>query len=432
MLTSMLLALALGTGLTASATATALEQADSTRPDVLAEVRVQGNLLTPDDEVRRLAGLEIGMAVTPDTPADVASRLRAAGRFKRVDVLKRFASIADPTQIVIVVILDEGPVRIDTSGGPGTPARVVRRGGLRLMYLPVLSFEDGYGFSYGVRVARTGPLGRRSRVAFPLTWGGDKRAGVEVDKTFLGGPLTRVEAGAAVSRRRHPFYGEDDDRRRTWVTAERVLTRSLQTSATVGWQHVALLDRPAGDAGFLQTGAALVFDTRLDPVLARNAVYARTGWDRSFLPGASGGPINQTILDARGYVGLPGQSVLVVRAVREDADGTAPPYLKSMLGGMPNLRGFKRGVAVGDTLVAGSVEVRVPLSSPLSLGKLGVSAFMDVGTAYDHGQRFGDQKLERGIGGGVWFSMAFVRLNLAVAHGVGGTTRVHVGTTLSP
>ena len=161
MLTSMLLALALGTGLTASARATALEQADSTRPDVLAEVRIQGNLLTPDDEVRRLAGLEIGMAVTPDTPADVASRLRAAGRFKRVDVLKRFASIADPTQIVIVVILDEGPVRIDTSGGPGTPARVVRRGGLRLMYLPVLSFEDGYGFSYGVRVARTGPLGRK-------------------------------------------------------------------------------------------------------------------------------------------------------------------------------------------------------------------------------------------------------------------------------
>ena len=74
----------------------------------------------------------------------------------------------------------------------------------------------------------------------------------------------------------------------------------------------------------------------------------------------------------------------------------------------------------------------MPLSSPLSIGKVGVSAFVDVAKTYDKGQRFGDQKFARGIGGAIWFSAAFLRLNVAVAHGIGGSTRVHVGTTVSP
>jgi hypothetical protein len=392
--------------------------------DVLADIRIQGNVLTPDDEVRRLAGLELGMPIVPNTAEEVATRLRATRRFERVEVLKRFASISDPTQIVLVVIVDEGPVRIEEGGNPGAPARVERDRGFRLMFLPILRFEDGYGVAYGARVARRGPLGRRSGLSFPLTWGGDKRAAVELEKDFARGPVSRIEAGGAVSRRLHPFYEEQDDRQRVWLTAARDLPWSLRASTTLGWQHVAFLDRRDG---MLQTAADLVFDTRLDPVLARNAVYARAAWDRSSVPGAA---VNQTVLDARGYVGLLGQSVLVVRAVREDADRGVPAYLKSMLGGMPNLRGFRRGTAVGDTLVASGIELRLPLTSPLRIGKVGVSAFLDAAKTYDKGQRFGDRDFQRGVGGAVWFSVAFLRLNVAVAHGIGGSTRVHVGTTI--
>ena len=121
-----------------------------------------------------------------------------------------------------------------------------------------------------------------------------------------------------------------------------------------------------------------------------------------------------------------------MRAIREGADRPLPPYLKSMLGGMPNLRGFRRGAAVGDTLVASSIEVRTPLNSPLRVGRLGVSAFVDLGTTYDHGSRLADQQFERSIGGGAWLSAAMLRLDLVVAHGIGGTTRVHFGATLSP
>ena len=90
---------------------------------------------------------------------------------------------------------------------------------------------------------------------------------------------------------------------------------------------------------------------------------------------------------------------------------------------MATLRGFAAGSEVGDTLAAGSVELLLPITSPLSFGKLGVSAFFDAGAVYDKGEHMVDQRFSRGAGGAVWFSAAFVRAYLAVAHGLGGSTR---------
>ncbi len=390
---------------------------------------MHGNVLTPDDEVRRLTGIEIGTAFAPDTPALVSARLRATHRFARVEVLKRFASIADPTQIVLVVVVDEGPVKIEAFEDPADPARVVRRHGLGLLWLPLIDFEDGYGFTYGAQLARPGVAGPHSRLSFPLTWGGDKRAAVQLEKTFDRGALgilSRVETGASISRKTNPFFQQADDRNQLWVRAERTITPSLRAGATAGWQHVSFAET---SDRFTQLGADVTFDTRLDPMLARNAVYARASIEHlDFLNAAAA---NRTELDGRGYIGLPGQSILVLRALRENSDAPLPSYLQPLLGGMSNLRGFKSGAAAGDTLVAGSVEVRAPLTSPLNIGKFGVNAFVDVGTVYNNGQRLGDQTRHRGIGGGIWFSAAILRLNLAVAHGIGATTRVHFGTSVT-
>ena len=112
-------------------------------------------------------------------------------------------------------------------------------------------------------------------------------------------------------------------------------------------------------------------------------MFASASWEH--LVFASGGAIDRTRLEGHGYLGLIGQTVLVLRALREDADQPLPPYLKSLLGGWSSLRGFKAGSYVGDTLVTGSAELRVPLSSPLDVAKLGVSLFVDTGTAYDRG-----------------------------------------------
>jgi len=139
------------------------------------------------------------------------------------------------------------------------------------------------------------------------------------------------------------------------------------------------------------------------------------------------GSANRTELDGRGYLGVIGQAVLAGRVLREDSDRPLPPYLQPQLGGLSTVRGFAAGSFVGDTLVAMSAELILPLTSPLKIGKFGVSAFVDRGTVYNKGERFSDQTLKDGYGGSVWFAAAFLRLNIAVAHGRGSSTRVQVG-----
>ena len=406
----------------------------ATTGEVIAEIRVHGNHISEDDEIVKIAGITLGAPFGPATIAEVTSRLRAARRFDDIDVLKRFASIADPTKIALVIVVNEGPVRIEVPRLPGDPVRVVKkRGGITsLMWMPLLDFEDGYGVTYGARAAYVGLAGERSRLSFPLTWGGLKRAGAEFDHTFARGPLSRIEFGSAIQRRRNPAFEEDDDRKRLWVRGERVIGR-VRVGATGGWQRVSFggitccTDSAYDD---LRTvGADVTLDTRLDPVLPRNAVYTVASWER--IGFSSGGTTDRTRIDARGYLGLIGQTVLVGRVVREDASASLPPYLKSLLGGWSNLRGFEAGTFVGDTLAAGSLELRVPVSSPLSAGKLGVSAFVDTGTAYAKGERFGDQTLRTGIGGAVWMTTGPLRLGLSVARGRGADTRVNFGGGLS-
>ncbi len=185
-------------------------------------------------------------------------------------------------------------------------------------------------------------------------------------------------------------------------------------------------------------------DTRRDPGLPRNAIYGKASWERLWF-GANRskatagvnarepytGAASRTDIDAHGYVGLLGQSVLAVRAQRRDSDRPLPPYLQPLLGGAANVRGFAAGTAIGDTLVATSAELVLPLSSPISVGRMGVSLFVDTGTVYAKGERFADQTMKRGYGASVWFTAAFLRLNVAVAHGRGSSTRVHVGGNVS-
>ena len=395
--------------------------------ETIAAVQIHGNTATSDADIRALAAIQVGDPFEPGTIEQVAERLRGARRFKSVQVLKRVASIADPTQILVVIFVDEGPVKIEMTGNPDEPTRIVRARRLNLMFLPVLYAEDGYGVTYGARMAWTKPAGKQSRLVFPLTWGGDKRAGVEIDKTLDGGPLDRVTAGAALTRRRNPFYDENDDRRRLWIRGERNVAKRLRLGTTFGWQRVTFPLAPGGprEASTLgHAGADAVFDTRVDPMLPRNAVYGRAAWEHI-------GSANRLDLDGRGYVGLFGQTVLALRATRSDADRPLPLYLKPLLGGMANLRGFRAGEDAGDSLMATSAEVIVPLTTPLSVGRIGVSAFTDAGVVYDKGQRLADQPWKQGFGGSVWFSAAFVRVNVAVAHGRGSSTRVHVGANVT-
>lgn len=386
--------------------------------EVIAEIHIHGNVATPDAEVLKIAGVAKGDPFRETTLEDVRKRLKASGKFDTIEVRKLYASIEDPSQVALVLIVNEGAVRIDMPEEEGGQPRIVRKRGLHnFMFLPILDAEDGYGLTYGARVAFVGIARGPNRLSSPLSWGGLKRAGLEFEHTFAAGPVSRVEVGSAIQRRKNPAYEIDDDRKRLWARVERA-RGPLRLGATVGWQDVSFAET---DDRLKTFGADVAYDTRLDPVLPRNAVYGLVSWER--VAGAASEPIDRLKLDGRGYLGLIGQSVLVVRALREDAGSPQPLYLRSLLGGWSNLRGFEAGAFTGDTLVSGSIELRVPLNSPLRVARIGVNAFADYGTAYEKGMRLADQTFRRGYGGGGWITITALRFGLGVAHGVGAGTR---------
>jgi outer membrane protein assembly factor BamA len=393
--------------------------------EVVAEIRVHGNQIVPDAEVVELAGVVVGVPFTEAVIASATRRLRDSGKFESIDVLKRFASIEDASRIIIVIIVNEGPVRIVMPGVAGAAAQIKKRTFFRnLMFVPVLEAQDGYGFTFGARVAYPKAIGPNSRMSFPMMWGGTKRIGVEVDRTFTSGPFSRIEFGGVLQRRRNPAFDENDDRQRLWGRAQRFMG-PVRTGVTGGWQDVSFGER---HDRITSVGVDVTLDTRENPALPRNAVLVTALAERLFFD--EGEAFTRTRVDAFGYIGLFGQHVLVVHAVHDTANHPLPLYLRPILGGTATLRGFKTGFMTGDTLAAGSIEWRAPISSPLNFGKLGVSAFVDAGAAWDRGQSLRDQRFRRGVGGSVWFSVASFRLSVAVARGLGSGLRAHFSGTL--
>ena len=56
------------------------------------DVRVQGNTITPEADVVRMAAVVPGTEVTPALIDALPATLQRAGHFKHVDVLRRYAS----------------------------------------------------------------------------------------------------------------------------------------------------------------------------------------------------------------------------------------------------------------------------------------------------------------------------------------------------
>lgn len=386
------------------------------------DVRVQGNTITPEADVVRMAAVAPGTEVTPALIEALPATLQRAGHFRHVEVLMRYGSIADPSQIVLIIVVDEGPVTIK-AGRDGEPARAVKRRVPPMLILPILGSDDGYGFTYGALVSVPNIVGRRTRLSVPLTWGGERRAQAEFEVRLPTERLTRLRVGGAWLRRDNRALSAIDERQQVSVRAEREIARALRVAA---WSGVDQVRFGGVDSHVLRGGAEAAVDTRVDPVLSRNAVYVRGAVEQ--LAEKDGATATRTLVDANAYLGLVGPATLLVRAYRDGTDRPAPGYLKVLLGRDGTLRGVRAASAAADTTAAGTLELRVPLTSPLSVGKLGVRAFIDAAAAYDAGLDIRRQRFERGIGGGVWFAAAVIRLGLDVAHSSTGSTRVFVSS----
>jgi outer membrane protein assembly factor BamA len=325
--------------------------------------------------------------------------------------------------MALVLLVHERDGQTTELAGDGPSATPWKRLKNRLMFLPILDYSDGYGFTYGGRVSTVDLFGIGERVSAPLTWGGTRRATVEVERTFKRGPLTRVQTTFGITQRENPRF-EIDDQRVAWTArAERSIARLIRAGVETS-QSTVNFDTLDDRLWTLGTDVAL--DTRGDPAFPRNAVFLSTGWTALDIRGLDG-RINRYNSDARGYLGVIKQAVLAGRVQYQTADRTLPPYERLLLGGASNLRGFGTGTYDGDRLLGISTELRVPITSVLSGAKLGLTAFMDAGKVLDVGQRLSDAAWHRGVGGGIFLIATIVRINLDVAHGLkDGKTRVHL------
>jgi hypothetical protein len=400
------------------------DDGDAQPGESIAEIRVHGNAFLPDEEVIRLADVAIGAAVGPQTLLEIEQRLKRSGRFESVEVRKRLRSLTSTSEVVIVLVVHERPGVTASSPKIVPVARPWRRFTSRLMFLPILDYADGYGFTYGGRLSTVDFLGLEERLSVPLTWGGTRRAALEFERTFSGGPLTLVRSSVGIWQRENPRFEIDDQRVEVTARAERHFARVVRTGFDASRSSIEFgsLNDP-----MWTIGADAALDTRGDPSFPRNAILLRARW--AGLRVRDGDRINRYTTDARGYLGLLGQLVLAGRVVHVAADAPLPPYERLLVGGADTLRGFRAGAFDGDRSLAASAELRLPITSVLSGAKFGVTAFMDAATAYDYGRNLDDAEWHRGVGGGVFLIAPFVKINLDVARGLkSGDTRVHLAT----
>ncbi len=400
-------------------------QAGAVLREVLAEVRVHGNHSTPDAEVLRLAGLAIGAPLADSDIEAAKRRLRESGRFEDVEIRERSRSLSGSGDVALILLVREHPVPAEVLDATPAPLRPFRRLFASGMFLPVLRYTDGYGLTYGARFAFVNALGRDSRISIPLTWGGTKRVAVEAERSLRRGPVQRLTASGSIWRRTNPHFDRDEDRRDVAVGASRALGSLLRVGAQAGYASVRF---GAIDERLASYGASVALDTRQDPVFPRDAVFAEAGWT-ALRPSVSR-RAHRHHVDVRGYKGLLRQSVLSLRFQYAGADAPLPLYERYLLGGAGTIRGYRAGSFSGDNLMAGTVELRVPLSSPMGISRMGFSVFADVGTVWDHGARLESARARRGGGGGVFLLASIFQLNLDVAVREGGGVRAHLSTGL--
>jgi len=389
--------------------------------ETIAEIRVHGNHTTPDADVIGLSGLKPGDAATDARLAEAAQALRTSERFDEVEVRKRYRSIENPADILVMIVIDERAGVSADDLTPGFGARVRSS----MLWLPIFNYADGYGFTYGIRTTFTDPVGKDSALSFPFSWGGERRAGVELERSFND---QRTRAGVAfwVNREINPFFDVPDLRQQVRLEADHAVVPWMRVGASARIAHVDFGDSYA--ARHIAGGPHLTFDTRIDPLFPRNAIHARIDWERiAFETGSAG----QWKTDARGYIGLGSWSVVALRGQLVRSDAPLPQAEQSLLGGYDSLRGYRAGYRAGDSMAAVSAEVRVPLNSPLRVSKLGVKGFIDAGTVWNSGTRLSDQPFDRGIGTGLFLGAAVAKIDLDIGWPEDGKPRIHFALGVS-
>ena len=395
-------------------------------PERVIELRVHGNHSIPDAAIIELAGVRRGDRVTPGMTEAIAARLRGSGWFDEVEVRKRYLSLtrADAVALVLVVHERPGSSRAGPDGREPAWMGLVRRAARQTLVAPILGYREGHGVTYGMRFAAADALGERSRISVPLSLGGRRQAALEFDKRLDRGPVHVLRGGLSATRVENRHYLVEDRRLSARLGADRRIGSALAASAEVVRSEVSF-----GGIRERMTiyGIGLRLDTRRDAAFPRNAVFAEATW-RRLDPDGGAAAISLPGIEVRGFLGLFGQAVLAVRGVYRGASSPLPAWAQPLLGGIGSVRGHRVGARAGDRLAILSGELRLPLTSPLDFGKVGVRLFFDTGTVFGADQHIGQAGFSSGAGAGVFLNAAFFTLQLDAARNLEGGARLHFAT----
>ncbi len=290
-----------------------VEPGESAQQEIVREVRVHGNASLTDEEVLKLAGIELNAPLASGAVTAIEQRLEASHRFETVEVRKRMRSLDDPTDVALVLVVHERPgVR---SGSVDTPPvfRPLARLRSQLMFLPILNYADGYGFTYGGRVSTVDYLGFNERLSVPLSWGGLRRAAIEFERDFKSGPLTQVTSSFGIWNRRNPRYDIRDQRVELKAGAERDFAHVVRLGVDASRSSVSF---GTIDSRIWTLGATAALDTRSDPAFPgqRRVPRRRMEWTAR-----EGSPADQSLHARRARLPAP---------LRTSRAGRARPVLQ--------------------------------------------------------------------------------------------------------
>lgn len=357
--------------------------------ETIAEIRIHGNYSVADEEIMTLADIAVGDAAESWVLDAAVDRLRASeasGRFETVEVRKRYRSLTAREEVAVVIVVREKP-----------------RGWLadRLMFAPILGYEEGYGFSYGMQFGFVDVPWRGGQFSVPMTWGAERGTALEMESAFGNRWQGRLRGGASASRRMHPHFGIEDDRLRLWGGLDATLASGLRMDVEVGKEEVVF-----GDSSDWLTRMMVGLEYRSTwSEFPRDDVKLRAALERLSIDG-QGAAVFRPRVDVQGFKGAGGQAVLAARVLYSGASAGLALYERSLLGGAGTLRGWRAGVQVGDHMVATSIELRVPLNSALAADKTGFRIFYDAATAWNAGSTMG--RLLEGVGVGVFVAVPLV------------------------
>ena len=182
--------------------------------DVVTELRIHGNYSIADADVIQLAGVGVGDRIDDAALDAMVERLRASNRFESVEVRKRYTSLSRSDEVALILV-----VREKAAPNIGNPvARVLTTAARQTMFMPILDYAEGNGWTYGARFSLVELLGDRGRVSVPLTLGGTRQAALELEKGMDGGGVDMVRAGVSGWRSEHNHFLVDDRNKYVWYS----------------------------------------------------------------------------------------------------------------------------------------------------------------------------------------------------------------------